>query len=129
MITMCVYQIALSGTKIYQHHVLECNFVHLLIPLLVLFDYLLFEEKGHAKKKQALIWVIPLIIYATFVEIYSLCGGLFLDNQKSPYPFLDVSKNGAIYVLGICLLFVITFIALGFLSYKIDNLLKERESA
>lgn len=126
-LTMCVYQIALTDTPIYTNHLLECSFVHLITPSLVLFYYLLFTEKGHMKKMYSLLWIITLIIYVMFVQAYSLLGGRFLDNQKYPYPFLNADINGYGYVLMICILFIIILIVAGEMAYYIDKTLEKRE--
>ena len=126
-LTMCVYQIALRDTAIYSNHLLECNFVHIITPTLALLYYFLFTEKGHIKKIYSLLWIIPLIIYATFVQLYSHFGGSFLDNQKFPYPFLDIEKNGRGYVLMICILFALILIIVGELAYYIDKFCEKRE--
>ncbi len=126
-LTMCVYQIALMDTPIYSNHLLECSFVHIITPILVLLYYFLFTEKGHIKKIYSLFWIMPLIIYAAFVQIYSHLGGRFLDNQKFPYPFLDVEKNGYGYVLMICILFLLILIIAGEVAYYIDKFCEKRE--
>ena len=126
-LTMCVYQIALTDTQIYSNHLLECSFVHAITPSLVLLYYFIFTEKGHIKRIYSLLWIIPLIIYAIFVQTYSHFGGRFLDNQKFPYPFLDVEKNGYGYVLKICLLFIIAIIIAGEIAYYIDKFCEKRE--
>jgi len=127
ILTMCVYQIALTDTPIYSNHLLECSFVHIITPMLVLLYYFVFTEKGHMKKYYSIIWIIPLFIYAFFVQVYSHFGGRFLDNQKFPYPFLDVDKNGYIHVLMICVLFIIALLMVGEIAYYTDKYLEKRE--
>ena len=126
-LTMCVYEIALSDTAVYDGHLLECNFVHLFTPILTILDYFIFAEKGNIKKVYSVLWVIPLISYALFVQIYSALGGTFLDNQKFPYPFLDIEKNGLPYVLGVSTFFIVSFIGIGLIVYQIDKYLGKRD--
>ena len=65
-ITMFIYQILLStdsGMVAYQNLELECNLVHLITPLLVMSDYLIFGEKGNLKKSYPFIWSLTLVFY------------------------------------------------------------------
>ena len=60
-VTMLVYQLVLSsgvGAEAYIGHELECNFVHLFTPLLIIFDYIIFSAKGHINKKYPLVNLI-----------------------------------------------------------------------
>lgn len=125
-ITMFVYQIILSGSMdAFVGHELENNFVHLIVPLLVIFDYIIFGEKGNLKKNYPFIWSLILIVYQLFVIIYSLWGGKFMGSTV-PYPYMDINKNGLWNVIINCLLVYIFFIGYGTIVQSLDNKLAKK---
>lgn len=125
-ITMFVYQIILSGSMdAFVGHELENNFVHLIVPLLVIFDYIIFGEKGNLKKNYPFIWSLILIVYQLFVIIYSLWGGKFMGSTV-PYPYMDINKNGIWNVIINCLLVYIFFIGYGTIVQSLDNKLAKK---
>lgn len=126
-ITMFVYQflIAPNGIELYEHHFIACEIVHLLIPILVIFDYFFFAEKGNIKKSYSLYWCTPLFIYLIFVIIYSLCGGTF-NGENVPYFFLDIKKLGFLKVLIYCFIITIFYISCGYLAFIIDSRLGKK---
>ena len=96
-ITMFIYQGLLASTlstTIYSGHLLESNFLHLIVPLMVMIDYAVFGEKGHLKKKYPFYWSIILIIYFIFNVIYIGIGGKFAGGASYPYYYMDVTKYG-----------------------------------
>ncbi len=128
-ITMFVYQILLSssdGVGAYTGHMLECNFVHLYVPLLVIFDYIIFGEKGHLKKEYPFYWSFILVAYLVFNVVYVLFGGTFEGETKYPYSYMDVDKLGLLNVFVNCLMVYIFFMGYGTivqrLDYKLGNI-------
>lgn len=125
-ITMFVYQVLLSssdGVGAYMGHMLECNFVHLYVPLLVIFDYILFGEKGHLKKEYPFYWSFILVAYLVFNFIYVFLGGTFEGGTKYPYSYMDIDRLGLLNVSINCLMIYIFFIGYGTIVQKLDNIL------
>lgn len=122
-ITMFIYNILLSsnGMGVFKGHELECNLVHLVVPLMVILDYIIFGEKGNLKKEYPVIWSLVLILYIIFVLIYALLGGTFLNGLPYPYFFMDINKFGTIGVVFNLLIVYIFFVGFGTLVQKIDN--------
>lgn len=104
--------------------------VHIILPIVFLFDYLLFLEKGTVYWRHALYWAIyPVFYFAIIMSAHYI----FQDNFY-PYPFLNNEKyqdsveilsmnvgwNGVIIVLCSILL---GFIAMSFLIIFINNVL------
>jgi len=122
--TMIVYNfliVPFGEIAVYVNNSLECNIVHLVVPLMVLLECLLFEDKRVLKYKYIIYWVIPTVIYMIFLMTYSKLGGLFLDNSTVIYPFLDFNNNGYMAMLLISIIYIVT----GFLIIFIDNKMKE----
>lgn len=58
---------------------------HIIMPIVFLFDYLLFSEKGTVKWRHALYWMIyPLVYFAIIVSVH-----YFFNKNFYPYPFLN----------------------------------------
>ncbi len=122
-ITMFVYQLLLSsdgGMGAYTGHALECNFVHLYVPLLVIFDYIIFGTKGHLKKSYPFYWSFILIAYTLFDIIYVAFGGRFVGNTTYPYFYMNVDQYGIIGTFINCIMIYIFFIGYGVIVQTID---------
>ena len=127
-LTYFVYNLVLnnSGTVlIFDNHELETNIVHIVVPLLVIFDYVIFGTKGHLKKNYPYIWSSILIIYQLFITVYSSLGGRFLNGDKYPYFYMDASKYGIRNVLMSGLLILVFYIGYGSIIQTLDNKLAE----
>lgn len=127
-LTMFIYNILLSanGMGVFEGHELECNLVHLVVPLMVILDYIIFGEKGNLKKEYPIIWSLVLIIYQIFVVIYAAFGGTFLNGLSYPYFFMDINRFGTIGVLFNLLIVYIFFVGFGNIVQIIDNKLAKR---
>lgn len=125
VITMIVYQLFLANTGAYDGHEFTSAIVHLIVPSLVIFDYLIFAEKGNLKKNDPYIWSLSLVGYFVFYKIYTLMGGKFNDAGTCPYFFLNVDKFGCMGVIFNCTIIYIAFILFGKLVHHVDKKLKE----
>ena len=123
-ITFIVYWFVLvpeGGIEAYVGHELENNFVHLFTPLLVIFDYIIFGEKGHLKKKYPFIWNFVLVAYVIFNVVYVLIGGRFANGSCYPYPCMNIDNLGLFRVAINSIVIYIGFLLFGYLVYFIDN--------
>lgn len=128
-ITMFIYNILLSSTDgmgAFKGHELECNLVHLVVPLMVIFDYLVFGEKGKLKREYPIIWSLVLILYQLFVLIYLILGGRFLNGEIYPYFYMDINKYGVIGVMINCFIVYMFFLGYGTIVQVLDNLFAKR---
>ena len=128
MVTMCitltmfVYNFILVGDKsVFENHMLECNLVHVVVPLLVIFDYIIFGVKGNLKKIYPFIWTMVLFIYQIFITIYMILGGEFANGAKYPYFYMDTSKYGVLGVFFNTLIILVVYIVYGKLIQVLDN--------
>ena len=127
-LTFIVYQLFLSDSNdFYKEHYIANYFVHLITPLMIIFDYILFGEKGNLKKEYPIIWSSSLIAYSLFCFVYSMLGGRFLNGDKYPYFYMDVDKSGAIPVFINCMMIYFGFIGYGYLICYLDEKLKNRK--
>lgn len=107
--------------------------VHLVIPIMTLFDYLLFDEKGKFSFEYIQYSAASPIGYLTFCFIYAKCGGTFTafkQISKYPYVFMDFDSLGNFAYMG-CALTLLVFLGMAWLLVFIDKKLKsisKRES-
>lgn len=104
-ITAIVYHLALAPVG-FEMDALRSNInnkvianflVHTLSPILVILDYILFDEKGHFKFFYPIIWLFEPLNYIVYVYTYSNFGGTFYSiggSRKFAYFFLDYIKLG-----------------------------------
>lgn len=103
--------------------------VHYIIPLLVILDWLLFDEKGKIGKFEPFIYLImPTLYFIVAIIAAKLGNGLgFTENSKYPYTFLDFDTLGTTQVLINCLFIKIGCLIIGYLFYILDKSLKVKK--
>ena len=124
-LTMIVYNLLLSSSgaaSIFADHQFECSIVHIVVPLMVIFDYIIFGEKGHIKKEYPLIWTFVLIAYQLFVTIYTAQGG-----TTYPYPFMDIEAYGVGKVTINMIITFVFFLGYGTIVQMLDNKLGNKK--
>ena len=100
--------------------------LHEVSPILVILDYILFDNKGNFKKYYPIAWFFIPLNYLIYVYIYSLNGGYFYNtggSNKFAYFFLDYRKVGYEGVINWLIVIIITILILGYIIVIIDNLL------
>ena len=121
-VTMFIYQIVIANSSnVYQEYELACILAHLVVPILVISDYLIFGEKGNLKKNYPLIWSISLISYVIFDIIYVMLGGTFQDGSIYPYFYMNVEKYGLLQVMINCFMIYVLFVLYGVIVQVIDK--------
>lgn len=96
--------------------------LHYVVPISVFLDWLLFDEKGRTKKWMPLFATIFPLLYVTTAMIVVAGFGLL----TYPYPFLNVDVLGWTAVLLTIAGLSAAFVAVGFLGYALDHLLKKQ---
>jgi hypothetical protein len=110
-----------------QNATLANNLQHIIVPLMTVVDYLLFERKGMYNIWYPFAWTVFPLYYVGYTAIYKAFGGLykFSGNMiaKFPYFFLDYETFG-LKTVGIwVLLIVIGFIGSSYLLVGFDRIL------
>ena len=131
-ITCLVYNIVLRPFMTDVDGVMTLNsignhIVHIVLPIMVILDYLLFDEKGLYDKKDPFIWVILPFLYWIFICIRALIGKTFTyANSKYPYFFLDIDEFGLERIILNIIIAIILIIILGYIYVLIDKLLNKK---
>jgi hypothetical protein len=111
----------------YQIYSLKDIFIHFLSPIIILADYIIFDEKGLLEYRDGFSFIYYLLIYAAYVIVYDLLGGRFIISGVEsiyPYFFLNIEQQGIWLTLFISLMIAIVFIGFGLILVFVDHLLK-----
>ena len=134
VIMLIIYIVALAPNhfQMYQTSNKLANIlVHIVAPIIVIIDYILFDQKGKLKSYYPFIWISIPLVYVIFVYVYSSKGGTFYSlggSRKYAYLFLDIEKYGYIKV-GIWLtILTVAVILLGYVLILIDRIICKKES-
>lgn len=134
LLTAIVYLIALmpNSFSMYSTNNYKLNkalgnlLVHVISPILVTLDYVLFDEKGHLKLYYPWIWLIIPILYVCFVYLFHSLGGHFYGiggSRNFAYFFLDYQKIGILAVI-LWIISISTFVVtLGYVLVILDKIL------
>jgi hypothetical protein len=99
--------------------------LHLVVPLMMLGDFLFFEEKGNYKIWFPFAWTAFPLYYVGYTAIYKAFGGMYNFGDtvaKFPYFFLDYETYG-LKMVGIWFLMItIGFIGFSYLLVGIDRI-------
>jgi len=111
----------------YQIYSLKDIFIHYLSPIILLIDYLVFDEKGLLEYRDGFSFIYYLLIYVAYVIVYDLLGGRFIISGVEsiyPYFFLNIEQQGIWLTLFISLIIALVFIGFGLILVFVDHLLK-----
>ena len=106
--------------------------LHYVVPLMVLLDWALFDEKGKMPVWGPFAWMSLVVVYLAVVMIGAgplglyLGGGTTADVSNYPYTFLDPTISGVGGVAAFCGAMLVAFVALGYVLFGIDRLLARR---
>ena len=127
-ITMVVFQFVItdSGMLAYAGNELASVMAHVVVPLLVMSDYVIFGEKGNLKRNYPLIWSVTLVLYVIFDFVYVALGGRFNDGSIYPYLYMNIEVNGLLKVAISCITIFILFIVYGTIIQTIDQKLGKK---
>lgn len=127
-VTMLIYLFVLAPALFtqpgaYRPFTLTDNLVHIVAPILVIVDWLLFVPKGRLRAYDPLLWALIPYAYLVFAFAYSASGGRFAGGTTVPYPFMNVETHGvggvALWIAGLTL----ALVAVGYVFVGADRLL------
>jgi hypothetical protein len=94
--------------------------VHLIVPLLMIGDWALFEPKGRFTAVDPLKWAVVPLGYYGFTLIASALGARYMKGTHYPYFFMDSNILGWGQALLNIALIAVAFVALGYMLYLLD---------
>lgn len=94
--------------------------VHLVVPVLMIADWALFEPKGRFTATDPLKWAAVPLGYYGFTLIASALGARYMEGAHYPYFFMDANKLGWGQALWNIAMIAVAFVALGYMLYLLD---------
>lgn len=124
--TMFIYYGFVSkNSSVYSGHPYISGAVHILIPVLVMLDCILFDKRKTLRYRDVILWIIPLMLYYGLINIYSLLGGRFLEGKKFPYEILDFGNYDIAQIILTCAGIIIFYSVMGIFIIFINRNTKE----
>ena len=96
--------------------------VHYIVPIMVIFDTILFDNRKNYKILSPILWLIAPLIYLIFTLLGVKLFGVFTDGSLYPYFFLNITKYGIAAVFINILYLSMFFLVLGYAIYFLDRL-------
>lgn len=129
-VTMLIFWLILAPHSFNAHTLKQWSStlsVHLIVPLMVNFDWLLFDPKGRISKRAPLTWLFIPWTYFVFAQLVATTGVIYPDTKRHfPYFFIDHSLIGwpkvGMYVVFLSLFFM----AFGYGYYALDKMLAKK---
>lgn len=126
-VVMLVYTVVLvpqlTEDPSYQAYTLTDSLVHVVTPVLVVLDWLLFTPKGRMRWRDPFLWAILPLGYLAFAFVFGAFGGEFEPGVTFPYPFMDVATLGVGGVALWILALAVTLEIVGFAYVAVDRAL------
>ena len=137
LVTAIIYQISLLPNN-FNMEAIDTNntakywaneFVHKISPVLVLMDYILFDDKGNFKYYYPVIWLFIPLNYVIYVYTYSTQGGRFYGvggSKQFAYIFLDYNQIGYIGVMKSIVIIAILILLMSYFLVFLDRRQKRK---
>ncbi|MDR0416838.1 MAG: Pr6Pr family membrane protein [Propionibacteriaceae bacterium] len=97
--------------------------VHYAVPLMVIADWLLFDDKGEMKKLDPVKWLAIPLAYLLFALARAPFGLYPGTSRRYPYFFIDIDEYGGAQVALNCVVFGVGYALLGYLVFGVDRLI------
>lgn len=101
--------------------------LHIVTPVMIMADWLLFDTKGRWKSTAPLWWLIAPYMYFFFI----LISANIMDKNTAnrfPYPFLNYEQMGIPMLILVISVMTVLYIFIGYLCFLIDRKMGYLES-
>lgn len=126
-VTFLVYAFLLAEYNLKSNYYVNNLSEHYILPMMMILDYFLFDEKGNIKWYHPLIWVGCALCYLPYIFIRAAIIGNNSNLIRYPYFFLNVDDLGVGGVIWWCIGLLIFFSALAYLYFLFDKLINKRK--
>lgn len=132
LLTFMIYNFVLAKSRdIKDSFVVASVTLHMILPLMFTFDYILFYEHGKVKWYYPIVSTVFPLLYAAFIFVhaayYYFDSSIYYPGRNDPfiYPyfFLNLDKYGVVGVITNILVILIVFVVFGNIIVLIDKLL------
>ena len=123
LVTFFVYNILLAKDKTISDYFFSISnlIMHLILPLMFLVDWILFNNHNNSKWYYPFLSTILPLIYVAFILIRALILGNSYSGTLYPYFFLNVERLGLGGVTLWVIILVVFFVALGYILFMFDR--------
>ena len=97
--------------------------VHLIVPVLSILDWVVFDPKGRLNRLDPVKWLIIPLCYYAFTVVAAALGMTFYGGSHYPYFFIDADVLGWGTVMLNVLGLAAAFLAIGYIVFAVDRLL------
>ena len=131
LLTFIIYNFVLAPQRdLKDSFVVASMTLHIILPLMFTFDYILFYEHGKLKWYYPIMSAIFPLLYAAFVYIHAAIhkfdSSIYYPGRKDPfiYPyfFLNLDKYGVAGVIRNILIILVVFVVFGYVIFLVDRL-------
>ncbi len=126
-VTMLIYLIVLVPARFADGDAeifsLTDNLIHIITPVLMIVDWLVFVPKGSFRWVDPLLWTLLPYVYLAWAFAYGALGGEFTPGQAYPYPFMDVDVLGLAGVTQWIVALTVALVSVGYVFVVIDRIL------
>lgn len=132
LLTFIIYNFVLAKSRyIKDSFVVASVTLHIILPLMFTFDYILFYEHGKVKWYYPIVSTVFPLLYAAFIFVHAaICNfdsSIYYPGRNDPfiYPyfFLNLDKYGVVGVIINIVVILIVFVAFGNVIVLVDKLL------
>lgn len=118
-----IKKVGTGSAELFKYNSIDNITVHYLVPILTLFNWLLFASKRDLNWLHGVTWMMIPLAYTLFALIRGILGGnIKYSTSPYPYPFMDPTERGWKKV-GLNLLVIsIVFVSLGIILIGIGKL-------
>lgn len=129
LLTFMVFNILLAPTReLSRNFELSSILFHIVLPVMYVADWFLFRERKKITWKFPLMSAAFPLAYLAFIYIRAAIHGFDATCPNLyPYFFLNLDTQGVGGVVRWCLIFLVGFMAIGYLFYAIDRFWKPRK--
>lgn len=123
-VTMLIYWGILAPHSFDIHNNIELAgtlMVHLIVPSMVILDWILFDQKGQFSKKAPLYWLAIPLVYYVFAVIAAHFKVVYSNGTHYPYFFINAELIGWQMVFYFVIALILFFLAFGYLLYFLDK--------
>lgn len=123
-VTFLVYHFLVYDGPLYTIDYDIYNFLpHYVVPLMVIFHWIIFDQKGVYKKFDPLFWLAIPIAYFSWANVMAILHQTtpYWDDKFYPYGFMDLTLHPLPQVILTIIALLIFFIGLGYLLYFADQ--------
>ena len=119
------YLLPFAQIQDYNGHMLTSSLVHIILPILVIIDYIINEKDSELKFSYLYSWCSFILLYGIIILIYQNLGGKFLNNNLYPYFNFNYASYGVMKCAFFDVIIMLFYLLISFIFIFIDNKVKK----